>query len=74
MDIIKELGKLFESKPPKRKSSMKKLPKMPKGLKARVNKLEREIKREKEIQARKKEIEALKKKAETLKNQKSKLK
>lgn len=48
---------------------MLKMPKFPKGLKARIAKQERAAKRKKDIQTRKKEIETAKKRLETLKNQ-----
>lgn len=47
---------------------MKRLPKMPKGLKARISKLEKRVAREKAIADRKREIEAMKKKVITLRN------
>lgn len=46
---------------------MKKMPRWPKGLKARLAKAEREAARAKAISDRKKEIEAAKKKLATLK-------
>lgn len=45
------------------------LPRVPKGLKSRLTKLERKLAQKKKIDARKKEILAMKKKAETLANQ-----
>jgi len=47
---------------------MKKLPKYPKGLKARLRKAENAAKREMEIKKRKAEIERDRKRLETLKN------
>lgn len=48
---------------------MARLPKLPKGLAARISKMERKMAQKKKIDVRKKEILALKKKAETLANQ-----
>jgi hypothetical protein len=45
---------------------MPKLPKMPKGLKASIAKLERKADQQRKVIARKKEIEALKKKRDQL--------
>lgn len=45
---------------------MKKLPKWPKGLKARLKKAQRKADREKEVKARKKEIDDARKKLATL--------
>lgn len=45
------------------------LPKIPKGLKSRLAKLERKVQAKKKADARRKEILAMKKKAETLQNQ-----
>lgn len=45
------------------------LPKIPKGLKSRLVRLERKVLAKKKADARKKEILAMKKKAETLANQ-----
>lgn len=47
---------------------MKKLPKVPRGLKSTLSKLEKRVEREKLIADRKKEIEAMKKKVLTLRN------
>ena len=46
-----------------------KLPKLPKGLTARISKMERKMLQKKKIDTRKKEIVALKKKAQTLATQ-----
>ena len=48
---------------------MQRLPKFPKGLKARIAKAQRVADRKKQIAARKKEIAAMKKKLETLRRQ-----
>jgi len=45
---------------------MRKLPKYPKGLKARLKKAERKAEQAKKIKARKSEIAAMRKKLETL--------
>lgn len=48
---------------------MARIPKLPKGLTARISKMERKMVQKKKVETRKKEIMALKKKAETLANQ-----
>jgi len=48
---------------------MAKLPKFPKGLKARIAKQERVAKRKKEIISRRKEIESSRKRLEALRTQ-----
>lgn len=45
------------------------LPKVPKGLKARLNRELRKAEQKKKVIARKKEIEAMKKRLETVRNQ-----
>lgn len=45
---------------------MPRLPKIPKGLAARIRKMERKLEVKKKIETRRREIEAMKKKAETL--------
>lgn len=47
---------------------MQKLPKFPKGLKARIAKQERFAKRKKEVSSRRSEIEKAKKRLDTLRN------
>ena len=46
-----------------------KLPKIPRGLKSRLAKLERKVQAKKKADARRKEIEAMKKKAVALQTQ-----
>lgn len=46
---------------PKRRSKLKRLPKIPKGLVARARRAQAKAKREKEIEARKRQIDQLRK-------------